>query len=645
MDYEYLQSTYFFLDEFYRNNLYPLIVGTRNPPLGRKLVDIEVYKSTLRNETGNFQGIAVPDPGDPFQLANFDSVGGEKSPFKRLERNVDYTVDEFFGYIRMNRRVDKSDILAVKYADEDGRQFGGSLYFDGNDTLRTLKLIKKKAPLPTDPTWDLEMKNIYYLGATGINEEGFELKIVYDKAAGEALDRLDGTNYLQIFGIDSMDVNNTRTIDEIVDIQNGNIVNLARGELWFPHIEPFGSNTGPIGTPALPDSLVSEDIYHSTIRDDIYAASKFKIVASYKNRSSVISMGFGVIEGSEEIRLDGVLLNRGTDYAVDYFSGTLTLIREGATDPGANLDVKYETNQLFQLDKEALLGTRAEYKFGDNSFIGGTFLYYSKSTIDQKVRVGEEPVRNMLWDVNGKFSAEPDFITRAANALPLINTDTRSKFSLEGEIAQVLPNPNTLNNKNTGDNEGVAYVDDFESSKRTTSLPPQRRHWTLASPPVGFDNESRGFSHWYNPFHRVPIVQIWPDRDVTSSSGVGSSGNNLTDVLTIGLDPVKNEFDYADDSIPPDQRWGGVMRALSPGFYDQTQSKFLEVWVRGFDGKLNIDFGFISEDANGNGLLDTEDEPTPGAPFGNELLDPDEDHGIDNCTDEFETGDAPVPPS
>jgi len=40
------------------------------------------------------------------------------------------------------------------------------------------------------------------------------------------------------------------------------------------------------------------------------------------------------------------------------------------------------------------------------------------------------------------------------DALPLIETTDPSTLDLEAEFAQILPDPNTLNNSSTGDNNG-----------------------------------------------------------------------------------------------------------------------------------------------------------------------------------------------
>ena len=629
-DYGYVKNTYFFLDDYYRRTFYPTVNTVfRAKPPNRRILTIDVYITAAGNETGNFEAIAVPDPNDPGQISNLIESGGEQGRFKRLTKNIEYEISENHGFIRMNTYLSESDILAVAYIDQRGEFYGGQEVPFGNDTLVVLKLLKSKNQRPSHPTWNLEFKNVYNLGATNINKEGFDLKIVFDRDKAEPQERdSTGTNYLQIFGLDSLDVNGNFQPDQIFDIETEAIINLPRGELWFPSLRPF------FAPEALNKKFHSPVIYNSTWQDSIKTASKFKILVSYKNRSSVLNLGINVIEGSEEVTLDGVILERGTDYSIDYFTGQLTLLKEGATDPGANLEVRFEKNQLFQLDKKSLLGTRAEYRFGENSYLGGTFLYYSKSTIDQKVRVGEEPIRNMLWDLNGRYDAKPNFITRGVNALPLIKTDQPSSFNVEGEIARIIPNPNTLNSKATGDNRGVAYLDDFESSKRVTSLSITRRHWRKASPPDFKTNEERGYTYWYNPFERVFTTDIWEDRDLGRSN---QAGNLYTDVLTLNIDPTRNQLDQPDSSGSTEQKWGGVMRALPASFFDQTQTKFLEIWVKGNEGRLSIDIGHISEDANADSRYDTEDEPIGGT-IGNNLLDEGEDTGVDGCSDINETG-------
>ena len=91
-------------------------------------------------------------------------------------------------------------------------------------------------------------------------------------------------------------------------------------------------------------------------------------------------------------------------------------------------------------------------------------------------------------------------------------------------------------------------------------------------------------------------------------------------------------------NISNDSTWVGVTTSLYSGDYDQTQSKFFEIWLKGNKGNLTIDLGKISEDWDGNGVLNNEDIPEAGLTLGNGFLEDQEDTGLDGCFDEYENG-------
>ena len=55
----------------------------------------------------------------------------------------------------------------------------------------------------------------------------------------------------------------------------------------------------------------------------------------------------------------------------------------------------------------------------------------------------------------------PQSSTCECKAAILSGHDKPSNISVEGEFAQILPNPNPINNNATGDPNGVAFIDDF----------------------------------------------------------------------------------------------------------------------------------------------------------------------------------------
>lgn len=631
-DHQYLRNTYFFLDFAYREQytkfnserIHAPDPGTISPINSDA---IEVYIASPRNDTDHIsesiRGWATLSGKVTSQqdTASVQSGVAENGFFIRLEKN-EYYVEKNLGWIRMNNRVADGEILAVAYRTKNGEEFGDIANADSATGPIILKLIKSRNPHPKIPTANLEWKHVYQLGGRRIDPEGFDLKIFFEPASGVPQETdTAGRKWLTVFGLDSKDNSGNLIPDGKIDL-DPTFVNLVSGELHFPDLRPFDPDGYTIDGQQpkfnLTNSLREPAIYDTTTQSVINAQSRFYIEVKSQSRSSEYNLGFNVIEGSEVVTLNGRQLRNRIDYTIDYFSGRLTVLNEEALSPAAQLDISYERNQLFQLAKKTILGIRAEYDLGRDSFLGGTFLYLNQTTLDRKVRVGQGPMRNLVWDINTRFKLKPNFIGRALDLMPLIRAKGETSLNLEGEIAQVLPTPNTLNSANTGDNAGVAYIDDFEGSKKTVNLGVLRRNWTQASAP---DTTLHTFKSrlnnmvWYNPFGQIHINDIYPERELNPNVP------NRVHVLRMDL------FPDANDPNPDPNTWGGIMRALSPGIFDQTQTKFIEIMVQGTVGRLHIDLGIMSEDVIANGELDTEDDAAGLTPNG--ILDPGEDIGID----------------
>ncbi len=698
-DYNRRRNTYFYVNHFYRRKSYPLNDQAQYRLTGRTIQTIRVYKYTTFN-----QGDQITNFAQIYDNPETDTTWATSRHVVQLEQGEDgdFVLYEDLGVIRMNTPVQDNEVLAIAYRDSfyyDDTQDQTNLivpeydpllnpkrvFQEGNDialgtpgisdTLR-LKLIKPDGALPGDPSWDLEWKNVFYLNTSGINKEGFDLKIRESLGGDESELTPLGKSFLQLFGLDRTGEGAETEPDQIIDKDYENILNLRRGELILPYLIPFQADTAVTGQPGWmtnaagqplnnggnpnlnPYDGSNEDVvnypnYSSKSFYDYPVSSpseykkdtKFKFHVSYANQSSSFNLGFNVIEGSEEVTLNGVPLERGAskDYTIDYFSGQLIILNEAALAPGADLDIKYELNEFFQLDKKVILGSRAELKFGEdkNSFIGLSAIYFSKSSIDEKVRVGKEPMENFIWDLNTKISQELPWLTRGLDWLPVIKTDAKSNITVSGEIAQVIPNPNTAENKELGD-VGLAYLDDFEGSRREAQLSIIRGAWGLSSVPAdGTDrsNYSRAYTYWYNPYNRILTKQIWPNKETSAQAQ-----NDVTDIMVLNVIP-DSSFSVQDGGAPGDA-WGGIQRALSSGYYDQSTSKFLEMWVKGDQGRLHIDLGYISEDQQdvgqtwdaeilgdvvkkGYGQLDTEDLTSKSFPAGDGFVDENEDIGID----------------
>jgi len=642
-DYNYKKGTYYFLDEIYRQNFWKL----RNPETGELgadanhvITNIELYLSEPNYQqrySESIRGWAIVKVSDDWNVTVDDTSTVDPEHylgyFLRLEKNSDYFVHPELGYVRMNIPLTEGQVLAVAFRDSSGRIQGDINFNPDTDKNIVLKLLKTQNPRPSDRTWDLEWKNVYSLGGRNIPEDGFEVRIFFKPPSGDPQETIEVNGkkmtYLQVFGLDNIDQSGNNNPDNLIDMKD-NIVDLANGELWFPDIRPFDP-VDPKFQALLPKEKRSPAIYDTTVQSVINAQSKFYIEVKSKTRSSEYHLGMNIIENSEEVRLNGRTLQRGTDYTIDYFTGTLRLLKQEAMQPSANLDVTYESNQLFMIDKKTVMGARAEYALWDESFIGATFLYLNERTLDQKIRVGKGPMRNMVWDLNTSLAFKPYFLTRFANFLPFVDTRAPSSLKFEGEIAQVIPNPNTRNNENTNDNDGVAYIDDFEAAKRVTPITITNRSWSYCSPPIGKVDkskiyptlENRGHLIYYNPYEQYPIKWIWPNRDINANVA------QTTNILTLQFTPVDSLDKLGRDVT---ESWNGIQKALSAGYYNQTESKFLEIWVKGDHGRIHIDLGQISEDIIPNKKLDTEDRANNSG-YRNGILDDGEDIGIDGMSD------------
>ncbi|SUZ57866.1 uncharacterized protein METZ01_LOCUS10720 [marine metagenome] len=647
-DSDYIKNQYFFIHNWFRNGIDTTLSGTyiNIPPFyplyeGSHLVgniiirDFDLYKLESANDASTDPGIAYAD------LSNIDNSESQEGNFKRLEPGQDYSISNDLGFIRLRNRSSNEAfgctfVLANRQTGDTLLTVGSGVNAADSTSSLILKMIKPISLTPSHSTWGLMFKNVYYMGASNINKEGFVVRIINQRQNPPSEYDLGGTPYITQFGLDSLNETGVRQSDELIDMENSSIINMGSGELMFPTYYPFAYDSLDGGNKNIElQSVLGEGkMYTTTTQTEINNDSRFEIQVEYTNQSSNINLGFMIVEGSEQVFVDGLELKRGVDYQIDYFSGTLIMNEE--LNPNAALKILFDKHEVVSFDKKTIFGTRAQMDFGERSFIGATALYFNQSVMNEKIEVGYEPTRNFIWGVNGRYDQPIEGLTRFLDKLPIINTEKTSSFSIEGEIAQVMPNPNSINNAETGDPSGVAYIDDFEGAKRTTSFPVQRRFWKTSSPPLlgslnrTLSHRNRANMYWYNPYVQWRTKDIWPNQETSIRAQ-----NETTDILVMNYKP----FDH-QSNLPQDSLWAGIITTLYSGDYDQTQTKFFEIWVRNKNdakSKLSIDLGKISEDWNGDGSLNTEDIPVAGM-IGDGLLDDSEDIGLDGCADEIEDG-------
>ena len=458
--------------------------------------------------------------------------------FRKLRAEVDYTVDEDLGYVSLTTALNDNDVLAVayQYRTTDGRVVTVGDYADATQsntqsgTRSLLKLIGFGIQSPADPLWDLSMRNIYRIGGRSLNASSFELGITYAPPGQTARDELPGVTIgeqltaLQVFGLDRQNEQGDPTPDNLFDFVPGVTVDPAGGRVIFPVRQPFGDylrqvlTTGTLvggetvgrtfnGTTA--EALVAAlvptaggadlyDLLPVNAERQLQGLSRLRIAGEFKSATqSIFNVGFNLVEGTVIVTSGDRELVEGQDFRVNTAAGQVEITNPFYLQSGQQVRIQVEQNQFFSVGSKTLVGLRADYELGEDLVLGGTWMRLSERPLVDKFRVGEEALRNSIVGLDGAYRAEPRWLTRAVDALPLIQTRAPSRFELRGEVARLSPgHPETFafeqsrrNLRNDGfdltedELSGLSYVDDFEGSENALTTLGESGGWRIAAAP------------------------------------------------------------------------------------------------------------------------------------------------------------------
>lgn len=536
--------------------------------------------------------------------------------------------DEFGNLVAVDlmREYDRTDILAVAYDVVDAS--GAFLYqvgdIPGQDEDRRVEIgpgeagtlyYRMKLLKPQDPeahTWQYVLRNIYQLGGSNIDAETFEFRIEANTPVDFPERDDSGLDWFRIFGLDRYDNVGSLGHDQLPDANMPYIFDLQAGLLKFPLDFPF-----PFSAPQakyetyaddpafsfdesfLKDNLMPEIYDPATTEQDLKKGTKFSLVASHAAASSSFNLGASNIEeGSESVILDGRTLVRDQDYEIDYMFGEIMLKGDaaGSMGPDSQISVNYQYAPFLGGGNSNLMGFNLGYELSDQNRLSTTWLYETNNIAGHKPKLGEEPSRTLVGNVNGQLTFKPYFLTHFANLLSRVDSERESTFQLNGEVAMSFPNPNTRDE---------VFLEDFEGIDSSDVLPISRLSWSEASLP------RHGEDLVYAGDERVNDFRIWEAGDrVTTRWFVPR-----TNVLRRNLNPTLKEqegrevqqslqvYMRSEGGEWSGQDWGGIMRGLGRSGIDLTKAQFLEFWVNDFQvdplqrkGTLHFDFGIVNED-------------------------------------------------
>ena len=259
-----------------------------------------------------------------------------------------------------------------------------------------------------------------------------------------------------------------------------------------------------------------------------FTGSKYFMEVKYTTPTPTYMLNrFNILEGSEIVRLNGRQLNRGTDYDIDYEFGILTFRTPEASQADAQIEVDFEFVPLFGQAKESLAGLSGTFNFSPRTWLASSWLFFSRSTPEERPKLGQEPSRILVGNLYGQWISNPRLMTGLVNAIPLVKSDSESELQLQGEVAVSIPNPNT---------KGQVYVDDMEGVEDSRELSITRGTWSLASEPAGPIDQGLDRSmvrpyrfNWYNPENVVRRKEVFPELR-NWSERAGSSSRSWSSV-------------------------------------------------------------------------------------------------------------------
>ena len=620
--------------------------------------------------------------------------------FKRLEKGRDYDIDPVLGYLTMRQRVQESEALAIAYryrangrtsqigdfSTETGGSNGGQ-----NENKIVLKLIRPvqlRQPAPeanfNPAAWYLELRNIYRLPGRSISPAEFDLQVYYEppgKTASKTLPAVGGTQtVLQILGLDRVNKDQALSPDDVFDFLVNYTIVPGDGTLIFPYLEPFGSRLRNVikeggGSPEAQKQLEDVFVFNALYKEKKANARRdsqhdvYRIRGAYKGsvQSSYDLNAFsGVIPGSVRVTSGGTPLQENTDFIVEYSgTGLVQITNPAFLSSGRDISIEFEQNSFFNVQKKTLIGMRADYFVNDRFSFGATVMRMTQKSAIDKFRIGEEPIANTIWGVDGAIKLKPRWITRAIDFVPLLQTKEESSISLTGEFAQLRPsNTQTVAFDRTrrelqdagqdfksDELNGTSYIDDFEGFENTFTLM-QPGTWALAAAPdsigavdvgsvVGGSQADslrtnwRGNFAWYrinaNMLREVPalayngesikilrIDEVFPNRDTRAEI------DPTLETFDIYFNPAeRGPYNYTRNlrgfMDNPKLAWGGMTQRLPEGFTDFSLKNidFVEFVFRPFsenqgedagrDASLFVDLGSISEDVLPDEKLNNED--------------------------------------
>ena len=572
---------------------------------------------------------------------------------RKLTQN-EFKYDKQLGYITLNQSLNADEVLGIAFQyTYNGKTYQvGEFSNDGIEAPNNLvvKLLKSTITDVKLPIWDLMMKNIYSIGAYQVSGADFRMDILYaNDKTGVPLNYLSDSPVkdqvlLSVFNLDKLNKNGDPQPDGQFDFLDGITVDSRNGKIIFPSVQPFGKYLEDklAGDATAQKKYVYQALYDSTkfVAQQQTSLNKFKLKGKYKSEGGGgIPLGaINVPRGSVKVTSGGRELMEGVDYTVDYQLGRVKIINENLIASKAPVSVSLENNSAFSLQTRRFMGLNVEHKFSNKFVMEANILNLREKPLTQKVSYGVEPVNNTIFGVSATYSDEAPYLSDLASVISFADPKVKSNISVKGEFAYLMPGSPSGIDVTGG---ATSYIDDFESTQIFMDIK-NISQWSLASTPklfpesglennLGYGKNRARFS-WYiidplfygssnltpnhikndadqlshNNVRRVYINEVFPETEVP----IGNP--TIIPMFDLSYNPTeRGQYNFDDNGVNtdgslsnPEDRWGGITRALTTSNFEESNIEFIHIWLMdpfaedptNDGGDLYFNLGSISED-------------------------------------------------
>lgn len=581
--------------------------------LGKRIYDSDYYYNTYYYLTKDRTASKAIKPGTVviyhYQYGSYpdantiSSYPAKKYAFRIKTVGTDYTVDYVNRVVKFNFGIQDGDVIAVAYELMNGESVGYNT--DGSFDLNEANLVSASDGMTSNNAHliqnglksDLSHKvlSYYYLGATQIenpkSSSGFSLRIYENTGGNKEFPVLQP-------GQEGSDI--YYEIDSDLGI------------LKFKSYYPFAVNSTTLDPNNNNTTGNEADCYNITERKKL-----FYMVLYYKYYVPSYTLeNTPVVAGSERVIVNGQLMKKDKDYYIFYETGEVVFIDKNLVQSNTNIEIVYEYYPFMQTMQSTLAGGRLDYNLFDNLSLGSTVLYKSAatgSTIPDARSTDEglsTPYAMIIYDADTKLKLPKESINYILNGLPFVEkADVPVDAEVRAEIAYSDLNVNIYERAGVKE-KGVAMIDSMEGAENVLATSVDEKAWFPASAPQGFNIANRNHM---------------------SKQNLTEESHELVDPndLTATNKQLMLKINYNNLGV---NEWDAFRYVLSSYGESLNLYNYIDMWVyveTDREIRLNVDLGIVSEDSNGNIVLDSEDPKRTG------VYEDAKDIGIDGSHDPY----------